>query len=141
MLDPITALGIAGNIVQFIDFGLTATSKAGQIHRSTDGALRENIDLEVVTKDLAIIASQLEGSGNATTGSGSLDDICRRCTVAAKELLTALEGLKLPGQKNRMKSARQGLKAIWGKKGVEEMKTRLEGYRNELQFHVLVDLK
>ena len=46
-MDPITALGIAGNVVQFIDFGLKAVSKAREIHSSSTGALRVNVDLEV----------------------------------------------------------------------------------------------
>jgi hypothetical protein len=37
MLDQITALGVAGNLVQFIDFRLKATSKAGEIHKSAAG--------------------------------------------------------------------------------------------------------
>jgi hypothetical protein len=138
MLDPITALGVAGNVVQFIDFGLKATSKTREIHRSVDGALEENVDLEVVTGDLAAVAQKLATHGAATLGSDGLDDICQRCTGTATELLTALEGFRVSGQKSRVKSVRKALKAIWGKRRVGEMRTRLEGYRDEIQFHVLV---
>jgi len=141
MLDPITALGVAGNVVQFIDFGLNATSKAREIHRSADGALAENVDLEVVTKDLAVVAQKLETRGGATTGSGGLDDICRRCTEAAKELLAALQGFRTSDQRRRVTSVRKALKSILGKRLVDDMKTRLEGFRNEMQFHVLVNMK
>jgi hypothetical protein len=141
MLDLITALGVAGNVVQFIDFGLKATSKAREIHRSVDGTLEENIDLEVVTGDLAAVAQKLATHGVATSSSDGLDDICQRCSEAAIELLTALEGFKVSGQKSRVKSARKALKAIWGKRRVDGMRTRLEGYRDEIQFHVLVELK
>ncbi|KAE9368313.1 hypothetical protein N431DRAFT_346969 [Stipitochalara longipes BDJ] len=141
MLDPVTALGIAGNIAQFIDFGLKATSKAREIHHSTEGALEENLNLEVVTADLAAITKKLGTQGIGTTGSDGLDDICKRCTTAATELLAALEELKVPGQNSRVKSARKALKTIWGKRRVEEMKTTLEEYRDEMQFHVLVNLR
>lgn len=141
MLDPITALGIAGNIVQFIEFGIKATSKAREIHRSADGALGENVDLELLTADLAAVTKKLEIPGSRTTGIDGLDDICRRCTEAASELLAALEWMKITGQKSRVKSTRKALKAMWGKRRVEEMKMRLEGYRDDIQFHVLFDLK
>jgi len=141
MLDPITALGVAGNVVQFIDFGLKATSKAREIHRSADGALAENVDLEVVTADLGAVAGKFLARGLPMTGSDGLDDISRRCTKAAMELLAALEELKAWGQKSKVKSVRKALKAIWGKRRVENMKKRLEGFRNEMQFYVLVNLE
>jgi hypothetical protein len=141
MLDPITALGVAGNIVQFIDFGLKATSKAREIYRSADGAIQENADLGVVTEDLAAVAKKLETPDKAGMGNDGLDSLCKLCAKAAIELLTALQSLKMSGHKGKVKSARKALKTMWGKKRVEEMKTRLEGYRNELQFHVLVSLK
>ncbi|PMD38004.1 hypothetical protein L207DRAFT_59761 [Hyaloscypha variabilis F] len=104
-------------------------------------SLEENVDLEVVTGDLAAVAQKLATHGAATLGSDGLDDICQRCTGTATELLTALEGFRVSGQKSRVKSVRKALKAIWGKRRVGEMRTRLEGYRDEIQFHVLVKLK
>jgi hypothetical protein len=59
----------------------------------------------------------------------------------AKELSDTLKEMKADGKKSRIKSARKALKTMWGKKRVEDMKRRLEEYRDEIQFHVLVDLK
>jgi hypothetical protein len=43
MMDPITALGMAGNAVQSIEFGLKVMSKAHEIQKSPTEALYENI--------------------------------------------------------------------------------------------------
>jgi len=141
MLDPITALGVAGNLVQFIDFGLKATSKAREIHKSAAGTLQENIDIEAIAEDLAAVTKELELSSVTPTSNSNLDDVCVRCKKTAADLLSALKALKVEGERSKVKSVRQALKAILGKKGVEEMKVRLEGFRGEMQFHVLVDLK
>jgi hypothetical protein len=141
MLDPITALGVAGNLVQFIDFGLKATSKAREIHKSAAGTLQENIDIEAIAEDLAAVTKELELSSVTPTSNSNLDDVCVRCKKTAADLLSALKALKVEGERSKVKSVRQALKAILGKKGVEEMKTRLEGFRDEMQFHVLVGLK
>jgi hypothetical protein len=141
MLDPITALGVAGSLIQFIDFGLKATSKAREIHKSATGALSDNIDIEILTDDLAKVVTKLEVSSGRTTGNDGLNDICKRCTTAANHLMDALRSMKVEGDKSNIKSTRKALKAMWGKKGVEELKNRLEGFRDEMQFHVLVDLK
>lgn len=141
MLDPITALGIAGNVVQFIDFGLKDTSKAREIHGSRSGVLEENIDIEVLTADITAVTTKLNTFGTQTSGHNGLDDICKRCTTAANNLLAALNDLKVQGQKSKIKSVRKALKHQWGKHNVDEMRSNLEGFRDEIQFHVLVDLK
>jgi RNA binding exosome subunit len=140
-LDPITALGVAGNIVQFIDFGLKATSKAREIHKSAAGALQENVDIEAIAEDLAAAITELEFSSTTPTDNGNLEDICARCKKTADDLSNALRLLKVEGKISKAKSARHALKAILGKKGVEEMKKKLEDFRDEMQFHVLVGLK
>jgi hypothetical protein len=141
MMDPITAIGVAGNVIQFLDFGVKAVSKAREIHDSSTGALVEHTEIGVLTEDIARVAVKLAASAGAATGNDSLDSICEQCTIVAKELLDALKEMKADGKKSRIKSARKALKAMWGKKRVEDMKRRLEGYRDEIQFHVLVDLK
>jgi hypothetical protein len=133
MMDPITALGVAGNIIQFLDFGLKLTSKADEIYKSTNGTLSENNGMEVLAEGLAKVTTRLEASCWMATGNDELEDICRRCTLAADELLGALKNMKLEGNKIKVKSAQVVLKAMW--------KKRLEGFRDEMQFHVLVDLK
>lgn len=112
MLDPLTVLSVAGNVVQFIHFGLKATSKAREIHKSTNAALKENAEIEALTKDIADVTMKLEASAAATTGNDSLDEICKRCTTAANELLGALKSLKVEGDKSTWNSARKGLKAM-----------------------------
>ena len=138
-MDPITALGIAGNVVQFIDFGLKAVSKARKIHASSTGSLVENVNLTFLAEDIAVVTAKLSivtGSGN-----GNLDDICKRCVEAANELLGALKRMHASGEKSKWRSARQALNAMWGRAKVEELRRKLEMWRDEIQFHVLVDLK
>lgn len=47
-MDPLSSLGVAGNVIQFIDFGIKLVSRFKQIYRSADGALQENNDLSDV---------------------------------------------------------------------------------------------
>ena len=142
-MDPITALGIAGNVVQFIDFGLKAVSKAREIHASSTGSLVENVNLTLLAEDIAAVTAKLSISTGAgvESGNGSLDDICKRCVEAATELLGALKGMHSSGEKSKWRSARQAVKAMWGRAKVEELRRKLEMWRDEIQFHVLVDLK
>jgi hypothetical protein len=53
MLDPFTTLSLVGNLIQFIDFSSKLVTKGREIYRSADGALRENLEVEVVTADFS----------------------------------------------------------------------------------------
>jgi hypothetical protein len=99
VLDPFTVIGLAGNIVQFIDFSLKIVSKASEIRQSADGVLSENFDLEIVTKDLVAINARLGDSLQAprvandlTQEQRRLDDLRRHCAEVAYELLMRWKG-------------------------------------------------
>lgn len=47
-MDPLSSLGVAGNVIQFVDFGIKLVSRFNQIYRSADGALQENTQLSEV---------------------------------------------------------------------------------------------
>ena len=51
-MDPLTALSIAGSVVQFVDFAITVVSKGNRIYRSGGGLSEKHHDLEIVCKDL-----------------------------------------------------------------------------------------
>lgn len=137
MLEPLTAIALAGNILQFLDFGIKATSKAREIHTSASGALEENAQLEYLIEHVSNVMKKLE----ANSGHDGLDDICRRCVDTAAELLEALNGLKVYGQPSKAKSVRKALKSVWGKQKLEGMRSLLVGLRDEIQFSVLIDLR
>jgi hypothetical protein len=58
-MEPLVALGLAANIVQLINFTTELVSKGHEMHRSDDGALVENSELQAVTENLQMLASQL----------------------------------------------------------------------------------
>ena len=46
MLDPLTAIGLASAIVQFVDYGSKVIGMASEMYKSADGALKDNAELE-----------------------------------------------------------------------------------------------
>lgn len=148
-MDPysLAAIGLAGNIVQFIDFGAKLLSKANQIRK--EGSTAENVHLGVVTKDLsryidslnsAIIAQQREKRvlGEEDT---ALYEICGGCLQVAHELETALEGLGSNGRVGKWKSYRHAFKSIWGKSRVTELRDRLSVYSSQMDRRLLASIK
>ena len=58
MVDPLTTLGIASNIIQLIDFTSKILKKTSQLH--FDGETIDNARLEALTSDLASLSKNLQ---------------------------------------------------------------------------------
>jgi hypothetical protein len=146
-MDPLSALGLAGNIVQFIDFGSKLVCKGRQIYKSSDGALDRHVDLEAITNDLVLLSAQIEPSKyrNQESDHQSKEEavllkLTTACNDVALTLLTALNSIKVTGRHRRWKSVRQALKSQWNTENIEELSRRLSGFREELILHVTVSL-
>ena len=144
MLDPLTAIGLAGNIVQLVDFCTKVVSKANRIYRSADGSLAENFDAETVSRDLLYLTARIEAGSRPSLASDeehALEDLCTGCNDVAQELLAVLGSLRSGNKLGRWKSFKQALKNVWSKDRIEVLQTRLAGFREELDLHVLIDLR
>jgi len=60
MAESLAALGVAANILAFVDFGLKFASKAAEVYNSTHGMPGEVTDLDLVTKDLKATTAELK---------------------------------------------------------------------------------
>lgn len=59
-MDPLIAVGLAANIVQFISFGISAVSKCNQTYQSSNGKDVANHNLAVASNDLLILRAKTE---------------------------------------------------------------------------------
>jgi hypothetical protein len=51
-MDPLTALSVAGNIIQFVDFSYKLISSSYKLYESASGALVENLELEAIAESV-----------------------------------------------------------------------------------------
>jgi hypothetical protein len=75
MLDPFTALSLAGNIIQFVDLGRSILVKSLEIYRS--GSTEASRQLEIVTKDLKALTREIDKEASQcpiSDGSLSTED-------------------------------------------------------------------
>jgi hypothetical protein len=147
-MDPLTALSVAGNVVQFIQFGCQIISKEQQIYRSASGSLTENVDIETVANDFRSLSTRLKQSSNSLHGSRvtadekALHEMCDKCIDIADDLIAHLDQLKVKGDHHRKwKSFRQALKSVWNERELDSIVDRLSMFRQELEMHILVSLK
>ncbi|KAE9366867.1 hypothetical protein N431DRAFT_471897 [Stipitochalara longipes BDJ] len=150
MLDPLTALSVAGNIVQFVDFSIRLITKGSELYNSADGSSIGNAELEVIANDLQELNCHLQQPPPApdtvkttwTAEDVALHKLAEQCSSVAQELLQTLDKLKVQGTSNRRwKSFRQALKGLIKKDEVDAIAQRLQNFRNELNFHILVSMR
>ncbi len=58
MLDPLTAVSLAGTVVQFVGFSVDLISKSHEAYRS--GSTTDGLELEHVVKDLMDLNERLQ---------------------------------------------------------------------------------
>jgi hypothetical protein len=143
-MDPLSALGVAASVAQFVQFGASLVSKSRQIYRQ--GALLDHIECGHATRRLTEVANDVKKSlkdleylGEPSSDAKELERICRNCVKPSEELLFRLEKVRL-NEKNtfrKWKSLRQALKTVCMKDGVDSLSRRIADCRNELNTHLI----
>jgi hypothetical protein len=96
-MDPV---GLAGNIITFIDFSIEVLSRARQLYESASGATAENDELESLTKNPKTLSDRIQRRPSDIPQKGHfrlsissetvLDNLSQQCIQVADELLETL---------------------------------------------------
>jgi hypothetical protein len=150
VLDPLTALSLAGTVVQFVDFSSKILSNTQQFYAR--GSLSANDELELITTNLNDIFVKLKrphhtigAIGCNTRSEQQLLSICDASTKIADGILRRLEKLKLKGVpgdgNNGFEIVCKSLKAMWSRKDLVETLSKLEKYQLALNTFILIELR
>jgi hypothetical protein len=148
VVDPFSALGVAGNIVQFLDFGSKLVSKGKEIYTSADGSSVTNVELEFISQDLHSIADSLSpnsspsSSQNSNLGDDEMRRLATSCKAVAEELLGVVRDLKVEEncKHRKWKSFRQALKSVWKDGDIQSLQDRIDGFRRQLTIRLITIL-
>lgn len=141
MMDPFTALGLAGTVAQFIDFGCKLFSATHHIYTSRTGLVNDAEKIQALTLDLQGFCDDLKAS---LSHKATSDDEARllplaiRCQGAADDLLKALAKLTPKNNKSRWRSFQAALKTVWKQGEIDLMNNTLNGFRMELILRLQV---
>ncbi|KAF4633368.1 hypothetical protein G7Y89_g4751 [Cudoniella acicularis] len=96
-MDPLSALSVAGNIIQFIQFGLQVLSKGQEICGSSSGLLAEESEIGAVSQDVKTISRSIKLSLNIRQNEIVEDLVNKNIDVvsASQELEHLTKELKL----------------------------------------------
>lgn len=138
-MDPFSAIGLASNIITFLEFGYDVLSKARDIQVSASGASSTNASLSSMAQRLDEVASSLQGSGaGATTSSEeqSLTKLAAECRELCADLLPALEALRAKKPSSRRSALWAALRETTGRKNLDELQRRIDRCRQQLSVEL-----
>lgn len=95
-MDPLTAIGLASNILSFIDFSARLLKGAKEVHDSQHGVLEENRSRETIVREMQHMSTRIlvsESSEKVDDTSG-LRVLARECHELSTELISLLEKIK-----------------------------------------------
>lgn len=136
-MDPLSAIGLAGNIVQFVQFSCSLVSQTSAIYSSSTGQLQSHIELDVIAADLSRLCTNIRNglSEQSDTQLGILASLCQKI---ADDLTAIVAKLKRnEGGNKKWQSFRQALKATINAKEVEQLSCRIEQLRSQMNTHMI----
>ena len=146
VLDPFSALGLASNIAQFVDFSSKLISNSYELYKST-GHLVETIELKMVANDLSQLTDKLQRSSqNGLTPPGSPDEedlkkLAASCKEIADELLAILRDLGVKSPHQKWQSFRQALRTARKKEKIDALERRINLFRQQITMKLVAILR
>lgn len=129
-MDPATAIGVASAAITFMDFTITVCQTFREIKSSTDGATKENADIEEAERRCKRMSEQLQmkKNGAASAQLGPDLELCvEKCNSISTELLDLLARIRdarnsrMPGKAVYLVLRHQGK--------IKELQGKAEGHR------------
>jgi hypothetical protein len=161
ILDPTTALSLAGNILQFVDFSRTVLQDAFQLYNSSKSTTTVREELKMVVGDLFKLTAKLrvpenkgdvKDSNSTAESENELEALCASCVEIGKELITHLEAPALYSDRLIMgveatRIITRGWGSLWAavqfaftSDEMEALKRRLSAIREAIELRIFVEL-
>ena len=147
MLDPLTAVSLAGTIVQFVDFSSKVVSKTRELSKSASGATEEAYNVELVTRDLLRLSQDLRDGLRTSAGQSddkddqALEALCDGCMFLSEKLLARFEKLKTRQGSGKLHVLQQAIKTVWSRRELDQLVEQLDDYRRQLNLHIFVSFR
>lgn len=145
MLEPLTALGLAGNVVQLVDFAASLLKESYRIVGSAANRLPANAQLGELATAQRAISERIDAydlqKRPLDAEETAVQDAVQRCTGKASDLIALLERLEVPyrsdGSLSRRKQITVVLKTRMKRAEIETLSGELEAAQNTLTAALL----
>ena len=151
-MDPLTALGVAANVAQFVVFAAQLISETKEIHSLAQGSSSRVLTLETTCRCLMLLMPKLEAGSkrdpilehvkdlsSVKDHIFAINDLSRICQDNCSKLISISQTLK--GNENgqsRWQSFRIAMKTVRKNNEIAELDYSLHNTQTSLTFHICV---
>jgi len=147
----VAAVGLAGNILQFIDFGTKVGYATRKIYQSGKDGIESLRDVRDTSSDMRGILERLKASGphhrNATSPYEGMVKLATECSVVLDKQLELLATLDIPNQavlhwrQRTIRAFKAAVMAVWSRDEINALQDRLNNFRDQLSSNLLVCIR
>ncbi|KAK3377282.1 hypothetical protein B0T24DRAFT_666047 [Lasiosphaeria ovina] len=136
MADPLSAISLAGSIIQFVEFGTKLVSNSIEIYNSTSGSIQEHKELEMMAKNLEQQILIIKNTPTAIEDE-AMSEMLDGCKSLSKALQLLLDQIRVaPDRRGRIASLKASGKAALKRNELENLARRLERMRDSICAHL-----
>jgi hypothetical protein len=133
VLEALAAIGLAGNILQFIDFTAKVLNSANELKASASGFTKDAESVAQVTTSLKGLCDKLATGQYAHQNvPGGLLKLMEQCNACCQELLTILEQSRAKPGASKWRRIEQAFLSVRKKSELNDLRSRLQEFRQEL---------
>lgn len=139
MADPLAIIGATAAVLQSSQFTGKVIYTACSLYGSVSGHTTTDENIKKVTLTLKDLLNDLESNNNinVSTGPTSLPDIIVHCQAVGGKLLAILEKTRAKDDLSVRESLKAGIKSVWKKSEMNELRQELESCVNQLGVHLV----
>ncbi|KAF2100658.1 hypothetical protein NA57DRAFT_74258 [Rhizodiscina lignyota] len=141
VVEALAAVGLAGNIAQFLDVLTRLIRGTHEIYTSADGSTRENSQLDEISDYVLTLSSRLESDIESklkrSRAEQELIVLARRSKDEADKLRLKLSKVKLSPGESKMGSLVQSFKCVWKSTEFKAMAKEVDTCRKLLANQIL----
>jgi hypothetical protein len=148
MLDPLTAVSLAGSIVQFVSFSYKLVTGAKALRESGTGRKAEHEESDIIAncvielnESLVALESASLTTGNLSRGEKSLLPLRKECVKIGNELMDVLRRLQVSKAHNSWDSVRKALRSIMKEGRIRDLENRLLKLQRQIDSHLISDIQ
>lgn len=137
-MESLLAIGLAANIVQFVEYACKLITQAKEVHNSASGLPQDAAHMQTVVQDIHKLLGSLDSSsaGNHRPVDPKLTGLAAECKVIADEILLAIKKLSNEHPDSRWSSFKVALKIVLRADQLKRLAERV----SQLQSKIIIEL-
>jgi hypothetical protein len=138
-MEALVAISLAGNIIEFVDYGLKLCSWATKVYSSATGLTDADERLMHVTLKLKGLAERLDSCTAVSSirpEAKAVRNLAIKCADLAQELVDLLEEFQAKNPKSKRESFKIAWKKVVKEDEQKQLEQRLTNFSSELNLHL-----